>query len=774
VFSYGTELANDVDASGGPVLLLTDERAVFADRLDGSGTVLSVVRRQGGKLSIEAQGVTRTQMLSVPYSSQVWQSHWINYLIPVSASRFAFADVFNVMQVLDVNGSDLREVARYEFENNHAAPLADAVTSADGQVWACAAGIERFRIAADGSVEPRPNVKVPEDAPGCYSMTLAEDGQTLFASTSAGIVRFVAAPADDVTAELVLPGVTALALAADADHLMLQRVARFGDFGAAELYRLSDGSLVASHSQSISRLPFGLGLVAGEAVTMWRDGEMGEQLTTLLRWGDAASGSPEYDLELRSLEPGLDTWAPNNERLLVQGRQVLAQPWRRWLELSADHASFQQITGPGQGTLGMLVASNARTAFALGTYAQQTLSLTDPLALRFSAGGLYEPGAAPHPLQLVVPHERLPESSFQGRSPLLEQRLARERITLFQAQDDELKRLGDALLAGGPAQLLPRERALFQVSTEGEQGFRLREYELSAELVGASQPAAPQLELVFELPSELMHRHGFVIDVDARRAEAVIVERRSDSAVLSEPTPRSLAWVSWQTGELLVLARAELAGDDRLPLLALRAGKLLLWDGPALWSGRLEDGELKLRAASSAVDEGYAQAVLGLDGAERVYVSAEQGPRTELWAVDFDGELRSRFTLPGAGVAMVQSGDQLLVSTKGSVHRLEASCGDVQPSEPSDWPVLDPPEPDPGPNECLELEQCRIWSAPDQPGDVNRDGCVDAADTTIVGHCFKQPTDPCTQSVLADLDGNGVVDDYAAVINNFGKGCSPP
>jgi hypothetical protein len=773
VFSYGTEPASGVDGSGGPAIFLSDERAVFADRLDGSGTVLSVVRRQGRKLAMEAQGVTATQMLLNSYSAQVWQSHWINYLTPVSGSRFAFADVFNVMQVLNVDGSEIREVARYKFDD-HASALADAVTSADGQIWTCAGLIQRFRIASDGSVEPRPSVTLPENALGCHSMTLAADGQTLFASTSAGIVRFVAASGHEVTAELVLPGVTALSLAANAEHLMLQRVAKFGDFGAAELYRLADGSLVASRSQSVSRLPFGIGLVAGEAVTMWREGTTGDKLTELLHWGDATSGSTEHGLELRSREAGLDAWAANYERLSVQGRQVLMQPWRRWLELSADHASFQQITGPGQGTLGTLVASNAGTAFALGTYAQQTISLSDPSALRFSAGGLYEPGAAPQPLQLAVPSERLPESSFQGRSPPLEQRAARERVTLFEVQDDQLIRLGDALFAGGPAQLLPRERTLFQISAEDEYGFRLREYELSAELVGGSQPAAPMRELVLNMASSLPHRHGFVVDVDAQRAEAVIVERRSDSTVLGEAVPRFLAWVSWRTGELLVLARAELEADARLPVLALRGGKLLLWDGPRHWSVQLEDGTLKMRAAPLPVDDASVQALLGLDGAERAYVSAQNGARTELWVFDFDATLRSRFTLPGAGVAMVQSGDQLLVSTKGSVHRLHASCGDVQPTDPSDWPVVDPPEPDPGPNECLLLEQCRSWSPPAQTGDVNRDGCVDSADMAMMVDCYTQPTDPCRQSVLADLDGNGLVDDYPAVINNFGKGCSAP
>lgn len=57
------------------------------------------------------------------------------------------------------------------------------------------------------------------------------------------------------------------------------------------------------------------------------------------------------------------------------------------------------------------------------------------------------------------------------------------------------------------------------------------------------------------------------------------------------------------------------------------------------------------------------------------------------------------------------------------------------------------------------------------PGDANRDGCVDGADLTMVSTCFGLEVDPCTESVLADLDGNGIVDDYTTVVQNYGSGC---
>jgi hypothetical protein len=79
----------------------------------------------------------------------------------------------------------------------------------------------------------------------------------------------------------------------------------------------------------------------------------------------------------------------------------------------------------------------------------------------------------------------------------------------------------------------------------------------------------------------------------------------------------------------------------------------------------------------------------------------------------------------------------------------------------------------PSPTGCRALLPCQAWQPPIQTGDVDRDGCVDAEDAAIVTRCYTAVADPCRESVLADLNGNGVVDDYPVVIANFGKGCSP-
>ncbi len=766
-FGYGSELSGTVEQSGGLSAFLDDERVVFADRVDGSGTLLSVVRRRAGELEVEAQGITRVALVRQPYSGWTWQSHWVTHLVALSPARFALMELHRVLRVFEVSGSTIREVSNYPFPGSHAGPMLDAVATADGQIFACADGvIARYRLNAAGEVQSLPAVTLASGSTACLSLGVAADGQTVYASTTQGIARWVASDADQLLAELVLPSVTGLALSANDEQVLVHRVGKLDAFGPAELYRLSDGSLLSAGQQSKDELPFGVGLLSGEPLTAWQR-HSGAAQSQALRWG-ALSGAGALSWPLRLRPDALEDWSSNYERLAVRGRSVLLQPWRRWLELNSAVPEFREITGPGHGAITALVGGRGEQAFALGPYAQQTLGLEPSDTLRFVAGGWRSAADAVSPLQLALPTRASLPTSFDAFTPLFVQPASSVTATLFDPRGSQLENLGNLSLAGGPGLLLTRGASLFQLSrTTGSVG--LRQYALAAGLAGKKEPPRPELELELDWESAASTTIGMAADIDVIAKEAVFVELLNDA----EGT-RRLLWVGFGEGSLVVLARAELDATGFVPQPALRSGKLLLFERERAIVYTAGDGAL-VQVGAEAVPGEVVQSVLGVDGAERAYVAAvtKEG-REELLVVDFEAQLRSRLTLPARAVSLLPLADTLLVATKASVHRLSPSCGSASPAPSEAWPVIDVTNDAAEPTTCEPLPACQAWSAPEVPGDVNRDGCVDADDIALETECYGTPTDVCTESILADLNGNGVVDDYLTVIQNLGQGCPAP
>lgn len=772
-FAYGAELQGS-DSSGGLSAFLSDDRVVFADRLDGSGTVLSVVHRRGDRLELEAQAITRTPLVREPFSGWLWQSHWVTHLLPISANRFALAELHGELVVFEVASGGISVLSRYRFPGGHAGSMMAAVVSRDGQIWACTEGIARYRIAADGSVEQRPRVSVGGGNASCVSLAVASDGKTIFASTDAGVVRWTASADDAITAEMVLPNVTGLALAADSERLLVQRVGQLDAFGPAEVYRLSDHELMASGPQTQQLVPYAIALVQGQAVVAWdQTGDAALLRSQFLGW-PVSESPPTHQWPFRTRSGGLDDWTPNYEPLNVRGPNLLLQPWRRWLEYSQATQDFREITGPGHGSMRELSTLDESHALAIGPYAQQTVELTDASGVHFSAGGTDAALAMNSPLQFVLPRHWPQGTGFLARSAAVTQKEADASLTLISASESGSTDPASAHVGSGPGLLLHRGGSVYQVSPEGEASFALREFALPSSLSRAGvAELAQQREFHVSFGNDVLPVRGqLAFEVDPVRAQAVILEARLSNGT-AVTGPRELLWVDWSKGDARTLARATLGEAAELSLLALSQGQLLLFDQEAAAAYRARDGGLDLVSTHSTVGHAL-HSVLGLDGAQRVYVSAAAGAREELLAFDFDGTLRSNFTLPAAGVSMTALGDQLLVATKASVHRLTASCGNVVPGEVSDWPVIDPAPPPDENTSCKPLAPCSVWSAPTQAGDVNRDGCVDSTDVALETACYGLHSDPCKESTLADLDGNGIVDDYPAVLKNYGKGCSTP
>ncbi|HEY5954949.1 MAG TPA: hypothetical protein VIV60_00300, partial [Polyangiaceae bacterium] len=577
--------------------------------------------------------------------------------------------------------------------------------------------------------------------------------------------------AAETVAEVVLPNTPSLGLTIDADFVAVQRAKNLA-YGDLELYRNANWSLVESASETTRKTPFGVGLLAGQYLQLWEH-RSDDQLTReqLVKWREAGGAGDERTWVFRKRTEGLNDWYQDSANLASRGRLLLFQPWRRLLKLNDNSSAFDDITGPGHGTIRELVSLVPGTVVTAGPYATHRVQLEDT-AISFVAGGTqHDAGLAP-PLQVVLPATgKLARSAFVGRSLALSQRVATQSMNLMQASAAGVSSLGVVGLAGGPATLLTRGDSLYQVARSGTDAFTIRRYPLSAELVGTTSPLVPSLELNVTVDApELPTRGGFTVEIDEERAEAVIVELRSPASGLSELTSHNSLWFTWHDGSVQILASRRIASRLDPSQVALRDGRAMVFGRGTATLFRATLGQFE-QLASFEVPDTLVQNVLGLDGSNRVYVAALTGLREELLVFDWaDASLRSRYPLPTQAISMVQNGTHLVVATKGSVHLVTPTCGDVKPTVATEWPVPDahltiPQAP------CEALPACHTWQAPTQSGDVDRNGCVDGKDIDIAANCLGQIVDECTQSVLADLDGNGVVDDFYSVTEHFAEGC---
>jgi hypothetical protein len=386
-------------------------------------------------------------------------------------------------------------------------------------------------------------------------------------------------------------------------------------------------------------------------------------------------------------------------------------------------------------------------------------------AIAFESGGIDASSGDALPRWLALPEERLPPTAFTPRAPTILQTLATEDITLRRATETGLVTLGTVIVPGGPAQLIERDRKLYQFAPNADGSFSLREYELAEPSISTGTLRAARQIRVPSLDDEAQ-LIGFSVDVDPWTGDVVLLEKREgESAALR---PRTLRWFRWLGEEMDLMAELELGpGDDGV--VAFVGGTLLVFETGKVTSHRMSEGTL---VSSVRTHEQGVHRLLATDG-RVVYVSGMRDNRSELSVFDADGVLRSVTTLPGEALSVARAGDALVVATNSSVHRLTPTCGDVTPTEPAPWPILDATDWEPPPKDCRPITPCRPWEAPAQAGDVNRDGCVDVVDVGIAARCAGVAVDECRESILADLNGNGKSDDYPAVLANLGKGCPP-
>jgi hypothetical protein len=749
--------------SGGIVTFLSDDQLLFADRFDTTGLSLSTVRIKDGRLEPISQTWTWTVYETGSWGSWTWQDYPAIHAVPLPNQRFALLGADSSIQVFSTSPTIEPLTATGEFAQKLGIP-SDAIATVDGQIWACGYGTKRFRVSDTGVVTLHGS---PAYAGGetfaCYVLAVAPDGQTVYATTAEGIVRWKASDEATPIAEVVIPGVTGVGLTVNNEYVAVQYVNRVAASGPVEVYRLESKELVARY---IGSVPFGITLTNDQLVSGWgqlsTDGLSGEQL---LRWvsTDGIGSRTDGTLTFRKTVNAEDVGSSmSSDRFSSRNRRIVTQPWRRVFEFSEDGGALRELVGDGQGSIRELASVDANTLVAVGPYRAQTLSVEDS-RLSFQSGSFFPVASASHRIHVVLPSPGSEDATFESRRRPWKQVAEKETISLSRATKTGVERLCELELDGGPATVLQRGSRLYQVASIGQREFRVRAYALDASVCNSAPVWTPAADgtVSVEVDAGMVDRDAFAVDVDPETGHLVIAEARSTKDGEYGSSNGVLLGIALETGNT-----PKVLGQWTLPVLSSSYLPVVTGDRILVF----QSGEVAVyRFGATGVEaekpvtlgDFYVRDALAVTRGtpSLLYTSGHSetaaGYIEELLVFDLNTmALRDRYTLPTQGLSVAQVGAKLAVATNGSVHLVTPTCGSGTPPEPKPWPV---PRLTTPPNEdlCLPLSGgCIDWSAPAQPGDVNHDGCVNPADATIVRNCIKHATDRCTQSILADLNGD--------------------
>ena len=780
--TFATDMDETGVQSGGLVAFLDDDRLLFADRVEGTGISLSIVGIGNGKLERLSQAWTWTPYYTSTWGTMTWQTRLALQVVGVPNNRFALLSPDGV-QVFSTSPT-IQPVTETGYLSEISSGVSDAVATSDGQIWACGFGTRRFRVSDAGIVSSEsPPVNASGNGFDCNVLALAPDGQTVYATTADGIMRWNGTEAAP-TAELVFPGINGTGLTVNDEFLAVQYIGQMAEIGKTEVYSLGSRELVTSYTDAIK--PFGISLLPGQLVTGWSSADGNGMAGVALRWAatNAIASDPQGELYFRQRATNEEEWIFAADRFLSRKQLMVTQPWRRVFGYDQDANGLKELTGPGQGSVRDIVGVDESTLVASGPYSTQTIANQNS-QLVITAGGTLPAAAQPHRMHVVLPAEGLEKSSFESRPRPWQQIAANETLSLSRATKTGVTRMCDLVVEGGPSKLIQRGNRLYQVAPVEAKGFRVRAYALDVSACASAPAWAPSIDVTVsvDVADDLVDRDAYAIDADPESGRLTIFESRSTRDGAFASGNGLLLWLSSETGNPGDPVRV--LGQVTLPPLNADAELVTLGDRTLVFqASQVTAYALTATGLTSAgtTDLGgpIIASILGVNRCASTFLyavghdSSFTGYVPEMFVIDLNSvTLRDRYSLPADGLSMAQLGPKLAVATNGSVHLLEPTCGAGEPPARTAWPVprLNGPNTE---NLCQVLTAgCVDWSAPAVAGDANRDGCVDGADATIVKNCLNQTADRCRQSILADLNGDGTVTsaDAVIIVKNKGSGC---
>lgn len=585
---------------------VSDDRLLFGDRLGGSGLSVSLVR-------VTPEGLQRLdhRVLDVRvdrfFGATDWSDRFLTFFLPLGPDRVVVVGTRQRLELLGLEGDRITTLSQLPLHSSSNSILAGAGRGA--HFWMCNGGaVTPYRVEADNSLvaDTTHILQLPGT---CNSMSVSEDGNTLWVGTTRGLVPVdVTNPAEPVLKPALLGTLSLFRAQVHGTYVVAHELLRYGQLGRILVYRLEDlgGSATPTPVKSFLPVegtvrwerPVGFVLFKDDLLVQWvrLNGATRSYVVERHALSAGSVSSPVAMLPLRqSEEVGLHL---SPFLLAGRGRHAVLQPWRRVVALEGpDALRFQ--TGTHHGSFERMQVAADGTLLATGPFGAHRVDLRDPSAPGVLSGGTtlpadtqrlrlapVRPGASTREL-VTLPAYGANVHQEAGTAVLSCLR------TTPGGPGGLLEPEGQVRLAGGPAVLASAKGQLLQAAPITGGGFTLRRFALDGACTGqALAPAAEQTLSVDPASSET--RKGYALALDGERSELLLGEMHYLAP--DKPARIPLLWRSW-TGEGTA-ATGELAGStDQFTALALAKGRgLVIENGREVYMLEREGTRIVTRA----------------------------------------------------------------------------------------------------------------------------------------------------------------------------------
>ncbi len=582
VLSYGADPAE----GGRPPLeglaeLVSDDRILFGERLEGAGMSVSLVRAGPDGLRTLDQRVLDLYVERF-FGSWDWSDRFTTFFIPLGEERAVIVGSRQRLELLGLGADRLTTLSRYALS-----PVSDSILSGTGRgdlFWTCSSyWVTAWRVGPGNELSTDTSRSFALPAV-CRSLALSPDGTRLLVGTQRGFVSVDVSQSPPVMGRQHFPRQPFFQVRAYGTLVLAQELVPYGGMGRIHVFRAAELNGAADPVPVATFAP-------RSTLEVWESpvGFVVNDAGLLVEWFRVRGSTRAYELDFHELmDAGVSP--VRSTRLLREsdevglhvsplamtgrGRHAVVQPWRRVLGVEPSGA-MHFLTGVGHGSLDCLWVGAGGGVTALGPFSVHRLAIEPSDGPVVVSGGM---ALAPGAQRLRL----LPRSGEDDTwelatvtvgEPGVSQEPGTARLSCLRpGLTGFLEERGSVRVEDGPAALATARGRLFQVALLPSGSYRVRRFELPRECDGAL--LSPEREdLVRGGHPDGVTPSGWTLAADADRGDLLLGEAFYD---LSAGGARFM--LSWFSGESIdSVARGELPGTtDQFTAMALARDRALV------------------------------------------------------------------------------------------------------------------------------------------------------------------------------------------------------
>jgi hypothetical protein len=510
------------------------QRALFAREkrltllaLDGNGA--SVLDDVSMSASVRSDSV----------GAMVWVSRPRTFLIPVLEHHVAVASIDRGIDLFDLAGDKIVASETYGFGGS--GWQIAAVTGAGQRLYACTAyQVQTWNVNPSSYlISAGPTLSLGAGH-RCQGLSLAPEGNVLYAATSGGLEQISIASDGGLTlAGEARTGNLVVDVQAGAERLalfeILDSTSGFGNVVVLRRDTLEEESTIGSASLK-GAYPVGFSMLDG-----------GRMLLQTLRtdaMNCAVQEAVTFSLAKVPLELARRTtfsacespFATPSYHTVANGGFAALEPMHQLVRIDPSGA-LVPLSSLQQGSFERVRAGSAGSVLAYSPGSVHRVDITDPKAPHVVSGGLASP--------VAFERLRLDVSDPNQSTILTVAETARGGpngpvTSVLRSTGEGLPALF-ATIANDDAESfwVAQGSSIYQLSPEGSANFRLRRFATTAIAQSSKQSLAAELEqeLTTKVPAELDVRSTALFALDPAKGDLFVLEARSNSRATASDTP---------------------------------------------------------------------------------------------------------------------------------------------------------------------------------------------------------------------------------------------